>query len=697
MIKSSIMLLRYVKEGINDKQELKNKLKIKAWQLNHLIKQLTESDYISSNERKVFLETNAKSILFRDIEGKYNVIKLLQDSNELVFRSLAEPRNLQALQKNTGLSQATIYRSLSDLESIGVILKDEDDKIRLNATDQDPLYLYAQILNQEMKRDELKNETLAEIIYQDRSLILKSVPKGIYVEGDLTSFSLFSNYGIEYHTINDYYVEQDSDLKLEDVLVHSIIIANSSKDKNGIIMCIIFYIKNRDKLDLLEIKRIARKMGNTVSNIWIDIENFLRHNPIKNEILPSWEEFESKTQLYDISKDLYELPRAYPELFEELSKNIDTDLSMYIIGGENMRIRKLKPRTKDCDIVIDSSNSLKTLIKALENIGYQSKNKNVFSKNDRRVAPYKKFVYPNRSDIEIFYTDIARKFYLSPRMKTRSQEYKTFGKNKKLRLFLVSNEDIFLLKSVTDREGDLFDMTQLVQHGDNFDWSIVWDELENQEKDLQKHFYTRFLDGIEDFVQRTQIKPPFYKKLIQKAVDELICKLVAQNSPIYLDEVVSSLQGNDISEQFIRNRVTSLQRKEIIWQDKMSNGKLFLRIRKSFRIKFGKEKDLPDEKYYVNYYSISNYIENAQKKLYFPLSEKKNDSINDIVEKICTNPAFIGNRPRNLAAGIMYAANKICGFVASLNTISEVFGVSQPNIIFLSRKVIASLKNKDDS
>ena len=348
---------------------------------------------------------------------------------------------------------------------------------------------------------------------------------------------------------------------MEDVLIHAIVIASKDKDKNGIIMCILFYLKNKYKMDLLEIKKIARKLE--INNIWIDIENFLRYNPITNtELLPKREEFKEKAELYDIPKELYELPNAYPVLFEELSRNIITDVNLYIIGGENMRIKGLKQRTKDCDIILDNEQALQSIITALEKMGYVSKNEKSLSKDDSRVGPFKKFSHSNRSDIEIFYNDVLRKLYLSNRMKQRAEAKEIFSHDhNKLKIYLLANEDIFLLKAVTDREGDLYDMAKLVQAG-NFDWNIVWNELEEQEKDTSYHFSNIILNSIDDFIEQTNIKPPFYKKLIHKTIDENICKLVVKNKGVYLDDLVSILKGHDISEKMIRNRIDSLNKKE---------------------------------------------------------------------------------------------------------------------------------------
>lgn len=46
------------------------------------------------------------------------------------------------------------------------------------------------------------------------------------------------------------------------------------------------------------------------------------------------------------------------------------------------------------------------------------------SKADSRVQPFRKFSKDNRSDVEIFYNTIIRKFYLSQRMKDRAKHDK---------------------------------------------------------------------------------------------------------------------------------------------------------------------------------------------------------------------------------------------------------------------------------
>ena len=69
------------------------------------------------------------------------------------------------------------------------------------------------------------SEPHSEILFKDGLHILKKTPRGVGSEGELTGLSLFSDYGIQCEAIHDFYIEQNSDLKLEEVLIHSVLAA----------------------------------------------------------------------------------------------------------------------------------------------------------------------------------------------------------------------------------------------------------------------------------------------------------------------------------------------------------------------------------------------------------------------------------------------------------------------------------------
>ena len=162
----------------------------------------------------------------------------------------------------------------------------------------------------------------------------------------------------------------------------------------------------------------------------------------------------------------------------KLAKKITKDVKIYVFGGEAMRIRGLKRATKDIDVVVEDSREFKTIGRASTSMGYRTLGGTEISKSDLRNLIPRGFLLVRAPHESIFSsTRFATSSSLSGNMKQRSN-CQTEGR---LSLCLMSNEDIFLLKSITDREGDIYDMIQLAK-APNFRWKVILDELYYQEQ-----------------------------------------------------------------------------------------------------------------------------------------------------------------------------------------------------------------------
>jgi hypothetical protein len=167
-----------------------------------------------------------------------------------------------------------------------------------------------------------------------------------------------------------------------------------------------------------------------------------------------------------LQNEQHSISVAYPKLFEEISKNLSSDTTAYLIGGENLRIKGYKETTKDCDLVVTNKQSFLTIVEALKSMGYISIDETVFT------------------------TTIARRLYLSETIRRRARIVEFIGSHK-LALGILKNEDVFPLKCVTSREPDLEDMIRLVSNPE-FNWDIVWSELEKQDKDAGSHVFALY-------------------------------------------------------------------------------------------------------------------------------------------------------------------------------------------------------------
>lgn len=643
---TAIALLKAMQEGHSDPKELMNIVNLEKTQFYDLVKELAGQDYIEKTDSTVQFKPNSKTILFRDVAGKYNIEKLLHDSNEIVFYNLTEPKTLEEIQRTTDLSLRTVERAVSELESIGVIRRSENNTIQLDQS-KEQVYLLAKYLKTEYERKRI--EEYAEVIYQNPLAVLKRVPKGRRAEGELTGFSLFTDYGIEYHTTHDYYVKQETPLTLGEVLIHAVIAASKDKDKNAMTVTILFYLKNRDDMNSLEIRSVARRYG--VIDIWLDIESFVRGNEIKNvEFFSPREEFVEKAQLYEIPQDLYTLPAAYPQLFDDIGAKLPNEISVYLIGGENMRLKGLKARTKDCDIVVSGEEDFRSIVEALRKMGYKSLNESSLSEDDRRLHASDILVHTARSRIDIFNTVVGDLLYISNRMKERAKK----EKHGKLELGILQNEDIFILKGVAGREGDIDDMSKLAQT-DNFLWDIIWNELVKQEHETGKDFSTEILLTFDYMRERTNIKPPFLTLLLRRVVDKQIFRLIRKGQ-VSLKDAIESIKFDDIPEKMIRNRIEYLEKKGYLKKVKGRNDDVLLAPGERGVLS---EAGIPSNILPTTYEDAVKSIKEISTKIGAP--EKTKKKALEIIDKLNQQVMLGGRNPRALAAAAIYLAAIMTG------------------------------------
>ncbi len=581
---------------------------------------------------------------------------ILGSSNEAVLCSITEPMTVEEIQEDTGLSLRTVQRAVADFDTAGIAERSGGSRIAIRRERED-VYLFARYL-----KESPSVEPGSEVIYRDPMRLLKRVARGRRTDGELTGFSLFSDYGIEYHHTHDFYVQQDAPLGIVDVLVHAMVSSAKDQSKSGTTMCILFYLGNRDRMDTIQIRHTAKAYS--VLTVWLDIEGYIRGNPVTNTnlFLPR-DEFEEKARLYDIPPELYTLPTAYPQLFEEIGSKLATPIDVYLFGGENMRKKGIKPRTKDCDVVVTDEAHREEFIRTLEMLGYNSVNKRDFTQDDNRVDPFDILVHPARSRMDLFKTRIMGNLSLSEGMKRRSVR-EVFGK---LNLYSLCNEDLFLLKAVTPGEGDIQDMSLIVQAGD-FDWETVWKELVWQDHDARTNFSSSILESMDYLHEQTGTMPSFYRKLIRRVLDGEI-KGIIRDNPIPLVDLIELLRGGDITEKMIRNRVDYLQRTGHLKKSGQNDRILLNAGRKTSFDVYAK---IPVD----SNARMKGHIQTYSEKLH--LAPKTTELALRYVDMITDSGRGVGRKPSGLAAAILYMACREREKYVTKNSLRAVSGLSQP-------------------
>jgi len=167
-----------------------------------------------------------------------------------------------------------------------------------------------------------------------------------------------------------------------------------------------------------------------------------------------------------------EIQRLFKEIDNFLQGTPETEkLEICVIGGTVLLEQGLKPATKDIDLVVLNVHDFKLFEDTLNTLGFKS------------TRPTPEYVHLNISQvleredfrIDLFQKTVCWKFSVTNSMAKRAREYLIL---ERLAVYLYSNEDVFLFKTMTERSGDIEDCISLAKRG--VEWEIILDELKNQ-------------------------------------------------------------------------------------------------------------------------------------------------------------------------------------------------------------------------
>ena len=208
---------------------------------------------------------------------------------------------------------------------------------------------------------------------------------------------------------------------------------------------------------------------------------------------------------------------------EELSKLdavLNEKLSVYVLGGAVMALDGLKPGTRDLDVIVEDEGSLGTLARSLEKCEY------VLLQPQDLSRPYQDLSAtalenPAGFRWEIFLKYVGKKLVLSDTIRKRAINMYS---GKFLTTFRLANEDLFLMKGMTERDRDLEDMFLIARTG--IDYDVVFEECRNQsDTDSRGHIWesSLYLKCVE-LESQYGIRVPFNKKLRQIAEEKMLSR-----------------------------------------------------------------------------------------------------------------------------------------------------------------------------
>lgn len=169
------------------------------------------------------------------------------------------------------------------------------------------------------------------------------------------------------------------------------------------------------------------------------------------------------------------------EWLVKIGSNIEKPVKIYMIGGGALSFKGLKAVTKDIDIIVESKEDFDMFDSAIQKAGFNLKTD---LKDGFYLTALAVYMKGDDSRIDVFLKQVGKMLILTQSMIQRAKQYQSYGK---LDVFLVSNEDIFLFKSMSSRPGDIRDSDRLIVEG--IDYDVVYGEIVEQSKSGNKWFF----------------------------------------------------------------------------------------------------------------------------------------------------------------------------------------------------------------
>lgn len=223
-------------------------------------------------------------------------------------------------------------------------------------------------------------------------------------------------------------------------------------------------------------------------------------------------------------------------------------VTVYLIGGGAMSFQGLKNATKDIDGILQNDGDLQSLATALEQAGYTASNELDPEYLDLSATCI--YAKDGAPQWDLFNRIVCKKLRLSSGMRARSTRFD--GSGSKLELRLIAPEDIFVFKSITERQGDVPDVDMLWASG--LDWDAILGEMKWQCEHSDQAWAASFLETLQRLRDGGRAIP------ILKDVDALVdveedewAVLIALQSPS--TDVADTKQGRSRAEV-----ITHLQR-----------------------------------------------------------------------------------------------------------------------------------------
>ncbi|MDL0121127.1 ArsR family transcriptional regulator [Halobacterium salinarum] len=553
MRETALQIIGYLRDQSYAIGELADAIgKSQSW-TSELVSDLEDANLIDRTNG-VRLATTYEATLLADLLEQYTLENVLVGTKEEILGELLDGSKTISELQQQGFAKSTLYQHLNEIRETGAIAQTDDGYTITDDTLQSFL--------------EARNRTTpfeTEFRAQGERLVVTTKDD---VDGTPTAFSAFTRYGVDYHPAKTYVYQGDRSLELEAVLIHAVTVAETKKQ---MAMVGVFYLTHRATLDASDLWRLANRWESVER--WADLFAYIDQREVHHEALfLPWAEF------IDFANDYGVYPRGqHPEDslrrgLEELGDYLETPVDVYLLGGGNLILRGLKDSTKDVDLVVAEGQTFFTIAESLQDLGYEERRdlEAAYNQLDPSIV-LEKEGFPRW---DIFVEAVAGQLQLTPAMIERCDQSFEYGN---LHVHLLSLTDIFVFKSITEREGDLEDAALIARQAE-LDWGSIFQEIKTQEARTGQFFSFAVLDTLDVLEERHNIVAPITDQLVSYCLENAL--LVSLENPKTIEDLREEL---DFPDHQIYNKLRNLEEDREITVDRSGRLNTYQRTKSTDR------------------------------------------------------------------------------------------------------------------
>ncbi|MEF8826554.1 MAG: helix-turn-helix domain-containing protein [Halapricum sp.] len=513
-----------------------------------------EEEHLVERADGVRLADTYEATLLVKLLERYALKKVLTGTKEdILVALLTGPKTVGALQKQ-GFAKSTLYQHLNEIQETGAIAQTDDGY----AITDDTLRTFLEARTR---------TTPFETEYRANGDRLVATSKDD-IDGTQTAFSAFTRYGVDYHPAKTYVYQGDRPLDLEAIQIHAVTVAETKKQ---MAMAGVFYLTHRGTLDSSDLWRLANRWDCVEK--WADLLAYIDQREVhQTDLFLPWEEFIDLANEYGVYPRGHHPEDSLRRGLEELGERLETAVDVYLLGGGNLILRGLKDSTKDVDLVVEDGQTFFALAESLRDLGYEERGdlEAAYTQLDPSIV-LEKEGFPRW---DIFVETVAGQLQLTEAMIERCDQSFEYGN---LHVHLLSLTDIFLFKSITEREGDLEDVALIAKQAE-LDWDGIFQEIKTQEDRTGRFFSFAVLDTLDVLEARHDIVAPITDRLVSYCLENAL--LVSLEDPKTIEDLREEL---DFPDHRIYNKLRQLEDDDQITVDRSGRLNTYQRVESTGR------------------------------------------------------------------------------------------------------------------